>query len=196
MAHARRELEMAGAFVVNDELDGTLGRTVMALVRITDKWCGDNNEMREAIGQAFVTVISGGLLSMTTDHPDEWVKVNVEEGQPETWRNIRNPFYVSNDAGKNWYHLMSKQKGESRHVDPSVPVSSEVQTINEETNSNVDTDGKANAESPEGVHSGPAPAKGREGDAGVAAEGTDNSGPTETPQAEPSDGEAKYCAVK
>lgn len=191
MAHARRELEMAGAFVVNDELDGTLGRTVMGLVRLTDKWCGDNNQMREAIGQAFTTVISGGLLSMPTDNADEWAPVNVEEGQPDTWRNIRNPFYVSNDAGKTWYHLMSKQKGESRHVDSNISIPDPLQTTSKEDDSNVNTDGKTEATSNESVHSGPTGAEGQHRDTGVASKSPDHASKSKTAAAKPKGGEAK-----
>lgn len=111
--HTHRELELAGAFGVED---GTLGKAVLATMKVVQHFAKENQELREAIAEAVRTLSSGGLLSDVTDDPNEWVELKMEESQPQTWSNKRNPFFVSQDGGKHWHHLPSKQDGTSKEV--------------------------------------------------------------------------------
>lgn len=110
IAHTRRELELAGAFNIDD---GILGKAVLSVMKTLQHYAKDNQELREALGGAVDILCRGGLLSDPTDSPDEWVELKGKEG---TWSNKRNPFFVSPDGGKTWHHLISKQEGVSKEV--------------------------------------------------------------------------------
>jgi len=111
VAHARRELEMAGLFTANKEndYDGFIGRGTLALVKLFNDWTDDDPAKMQAIHNVFNAVIFGDLLSPPTNDPDEWETVEVE-GQSIT-RNKRNNMYITRDDRQTWYNLRTEQRG-------------------------------------------------------------------------------------
>lgn len=110
--HARHELELAKAFDKTENYDGSIGRGVLAMVKVFDTWFGGDRAKAESALMGFNQVLSGELLSPPTTDPEEWDVV--EGADPGTVRNKRCPFYVSTDNGKTWMHLQNKERGNSR----------------------------------------------------------------------------------
>lgn len=111
VGHARRELEMAGLFTVNEEndYDGFIGKGVIALVKLFDDWTKDDPAKMQAIDSVFGFVIKGDLLSPPTNDPDEWEDFEVDG--VVTVRNKRNIMYITRDGMKTWFNLRTEQKG-------------------------------------------------------------------------------------
>jgi hypothetical protein len=115
VAHARRELEKAKAFEKNEHYDGSIGRGVLALVKLFDQWAHGDMAKAESMALGFNQLVNGELLSPPTTDPEEWEAVPGADAG--TVRNKRSPFYVSTDSGKTWMHLQNKERGNSRdHV--------------------------------------------------------------------------------
>ena len=114
VAHARRELELSGAFTKTEDYDGFMGPAILALVKTFDSWSKGNSAKMQILHQAFNTLIAGELLAPPTDDPDEWQRINREDGK-DVLRNLRSPFYVSTDGGKTWSNTATKETGRSRN---------------------------------------------------------------------------------
>lgn len=175
VAHARRELELGGAFDKTETYDGSIGRSVLALVKLFDKWCHGDRAKAESVMLGFNQIISGELLSPPTTDPAEWIPV--EGADPGTVRNVRSPFYVSTDEGKTWMHLGNKEKGNSKnHLTGEVP---EDETVPEATEKSATGD--------KGSSENTTQQDGSELDTGVAKESAEGpskpEGATEEPQA-------------
>jgi len=111
VGHARRELEMAGLFTVNDKekYDGFIGRGVLALVKVFDEWTKGDKAKQQAVSSVFNFVTAGDLLSPPTDDPDEWKEYNIEGNTG--LQNKRNQFYITRDDRKTWLNLRTGQQG-------------------------------------------------------------------------------------
>lgn len=111
VGHARRELEIAGLFTVNEEsqYDGFIGRGVLALVKTFEDWAGADPSKRQAIQSVFNYVIAGDLLSPPSDDPEEWEPYDVEGHKG--LRNKRNGMFISRDDRKTWINLRTDQRG-------------------------------------------------------------------------------------
>ena len=112
VAHARRELNMSGAFKKTDDYDGSMGPGILAMVKVFSDWFSDDNIKANSAIDGFMRLLQGELLSPPTTDPDEWEAI---KGSPDgTCRNKRNQFFVSTDFGKTWMHLQTKERGNSR----------------------------------------------------------------------------------
>lgn len=114
VAHARRELELAGAFKKTKDYDGILGRAILAQVKTFCEWTKEDPALMEVVHQGFSAVIMGELLSPPTDDPEEWEKIEREDNK-RVWRNRRSPFYISTDKGKSWINMTNEERGKSRN---------------------------------------------------------------------------------
>lgn len=112
VAHARYELNKAKTFEKTEQYDGSIGRGILAMVKVFDDWFGNDGPKAEAAMMGFQQLLQGGLLSPPTTDPEEWEPV--EGATAGTVRNKRCPFYVSTDNGKTWMHLQNKERGDSR----------------------------------------------------------------------------------
>lgn len=113
VAHARRELELSGAFKKTEDYDGFMGPAILALVKTFDSWSKGNSAKMQILHQAFNTLVAGELLAPPTDDPEEWQRINREDGK-DVLRNLRSPFYVSIDGGKSWRNTATGETGRSR----------------------------------------------------------------------------------
>jgi hypothetical protein len=196
VAHARHELEKAKAFDKNDDYDGSIGRGVLALIKVFDQWFGGDSAKANAAMMGFQQLMSGELLSPPTTDPAEW---DVVEGAAEgTVRNNRCPFYVSTDNGKTWMHLQNKERGDSRnHLTgkdvkngndgkSSTGEKSSAASDSEATKDTVSTPEQSSPDGDQGSSESPAAQDGSGLDAGVETEGAENqSGPeSTTPESE------------
>ena len=111
VAHARRELEMAGLFTPNkkDGYDGFIGKGALALVKLFDEWTQNDTSKMSAIHSVFNYLIAGDLLSPPTDDPDEWEQYDIEGNTG--LKNKRNQFFISRDDRKTWINLRTGQQG-------------------------------------------------------------------------------------
>lgn len=179
VAHARRELEIAGAFDKTEDYDGQIGRSVLALVKLFDKWCHGNRAMAESVALGFNQIVSGELLSPPTTDPDEWEVV--EGADLGTVRNKRSPFYVSSDNGKTWMHLGDKETGYSKnHITGEIP---QDENISEAT--------KESATGDQGSSENTAEQDGSELNTGVAEKSTEDPSESKSATEEPQAGQEK-----
>lgn len=124
VAHARRELEMSGAFDTTDDWDGNIGRGILALVKTFDQRSEGKSASMQIIHQTFNSLVAGDLLVPPTTDPDEWEKI--ERDDQTVYRNKRSPFYVTNDLKfRTWTNIATKEKGMCRNhktgEDPEEP---------------------------------------------------------------------------
>lgn len=160
VAHARRELEMAGTFTKTADYDGSIGRGILAMIKLFDSWSRGRQAEMEAMAMGFNQLINGELMSPPTTDPDEWQTV---EGAPEgTVRNKRCPWYMSQDGGKTWMHLQNKEKGASKKYVK--------ESTDEARNTNIPTDQTEGSDT-DGGNSGEVTEQER------TTEATDKSGP-------------------
>lgn len=131
VAHARRELGMAGTFEKNEHYDGSIGRGTLALVKLFSEWCGSDHAKMETMAMSFNQLIAGELLSPPTTDPDEWETV---EGAGEgVVRNKRCPFYASKDNGATWTHIQNQESGRSKnHLSKEEPADEGTNNIPED----------------------------------------------------------------
>lgn len=124
VAHARRELEMAKAFEKTKDYDGFLGPAILSLVKTFDHWTAGSGPKMKIVHQVFNSLIAGEILEPPTTDPEEWQRINREDGK-DVLRNLRSPFYVSTDGGVSWTNTATGQRGMSRnHItgeDPEEP---------------------------------------------------------------------------
>lgn len=122
VAHARRELEMAGLFTPseNGDYDGFIGKGSLALIKLFDQWTQDDPSKMQVLQNMFQYLIVGDLLSPPTNDPDEWEDVQVE-GQTVT-RNRRNNMYITRDGKKTWFNLRTQQKGICNDIKTGKPL--------------------------------------------------------------------------
>ena len=214
VAHARRELELAGAFKKTDDYDGFMGPAILSLVKTFDSWSKGDGAKMQILHQAFNTLIAGELLAPPTDDPDEWQRVNRENGN-DVLRNLRSPFYVSTDGGKSWRNTATGETGRSRnHITGEDPKPEEEAANVKRSTTNIgdaieagDPEGAQaeNASASDGRNdeaageptgnegsSEAAPnAEGRSVDSGVAPESTEGESQPQESSSEPEGGEKK-----
>lgn len=173
--HARFELERAGLFDKNNPLHGGhIGRGTLAMVNSLMDWSKGDKAMMETMIMSINQIVSGELLSPPTTDPGEWEPV--EGATPGTVRNKRSPMYVSEDNGKHWMHLGSKEKGSSQDITEvryGVPEQQPKTTDGRSAETNKESDSPA----PSG--------KGRRRDVGLDSQGVEDSPQPESPADKP-----------
>lgn len=210
VAHARRELEMAGLFTPseNGDYDGFIGKGSLALIKLFDQWTQDDPAKMQVLQNMFQYLIVGDLLSPPTNDPDEWEDVQVE-GQTVT-RNRRNNMYITRDGKKTWFNLRTQQKGICNDIETGKPLEG-VRDPNGKTKVSEDQESATDAsDSGDGGHSsepesGQAtdpveatesrgedakPVEGGELNAGVEPEGSEDPGKTKAPKKKSQSGKA------
>ena len=147
VAHARRELELAGLFTAKEaeDYDGFIGKGALALIKLFDEWSKNDPHRMSAIGSVFNYLIAGELLSPPTNDPEEWEDYEVE-GQLVR-RNKRSIYFITRDNGDTWFNLRTEQKGICNDKETGKPVegvedpNGKVQTENQKSATNPDDGG-------------------------------------------------------
>jgi hypothetical protein len=103
VAHARRELALAGLFDKESAYDGMIASSVMELVRVL-------SEQRHSGGSAALTlqifnvVANYDILTPIRYEPDQWNDVSEITGQP-MWQHKRKSSVMSFDQGETWFDI-------------------------------------------------------------------------------------------
>lgn len=105
IAHAKRELELAGLFDKTSEgaYGGGIGEAVMALVETHAKQ-GHSGGSHSLTMQVFNEVINFRPLTPIGTTPNEWVHVSNDE-RGRMFQNVRKFSCFSYDEGKTWYDI-------------------------------------------------------------------------------------------
>lgn len=173
VAHARHELELAGAFKKTKDYDGILGRAILAQVKTFCEWTKEDPALMEVVHQGFSAVIMGELLSPPTDDPKEWERIKREDNK-RVWRNKRSPFYVSTDKGKSWINMTNEERGKSRnHITGEDPEDENEQSGKEEPAEKAADNKSAEKHETKNVDTGDTPHDKNSGGTGTGGEGSD-----------------------
>lgn len=105
VAHAKRELELAGMFDKDSDYDGMLGDGVLKLIEQFSKG-GHSGGSAMMTLNLFDQLARFKNLTPLTNAPDEWNDVSDMSGIPH-WQNKRNGEAFSEDGGKT-YTLLSE----------------------------------------------------------------------------------------
>ena len=101
IAHAKRELALAGIDKADSDYGGALATAALDLIR-TFAGQRHSGASAEMVKQIFLQLASFEVLTPLTNSPEEWRSVSKEMGEP-MWQNVRGPAYLSRDGGKTWF---------------------------------------------------------------------------------------------
>lgn len=101
VAHAEREMRLAGLYDKDADYGGMLPDAVMALVKAHAEQ-GHSGFSHSMVIHIFNKVVNFKTLTPLTSNPDEWEDVSECIGKP-CWQSKRDPAYFSDDNGKTWY---------------------------------------------------------------------------------------------
>lgn len=109
--HAKRELQLAGAFDKGSNYEGMLGNSVLELVEVFAKQ-GHSGTSALITLQLFAMVASYKPLTDLTDNPDDWMDVSehsVPKGE-KMYQCRRRSDAFSRDGGVTYYLLDAPEK--------------------------------------------------------------------------------------
>jgi hypothetical protein len=103
--HADMELRRAGLFSKDSDYEGMIGDAVMKLVRVfaAEGHSGTSGRITLDI---FNRVCRFQTLTPITSEPNEWM--DVDDPDRKLWQNRRQSSCFSNDGGKTYYDISSK----------------------------------------------------------------------------------------
>ena len=107
IAHAERELRLAGLFDKDSDYGGMVGEAVMKLVRSFAEE-GHSGYSAMLTLAAFDRVARFKPLTPITDDPAEWMEVGEDmrfDKAVPVWQNCRQFSCFSNDGGKTFYDI-------------------------------------------------------------------------------------------
>jgi hypothetical protein len=110
VAHAQRELMLAGLFDSDADYDGEVGSLVLELVKTFSSF-GHSGGSAMLTLSLFERLVQFKTLAPITNNPDEWIEVG-----PEVWQNCRQGSVFSVDAGKTFYDIDEPMTGEEHAV--------------------------------------------------------------------------------
>lgn len=118
VAHAERELQLAGLFDKDADYGGAAANHVMDLIRLFSSG-SHSGASAQIVISLFTQLANYEVLSDITDDPEEWENTldayGPDAGQANLWQNLRGPAYFSHDAGKHWVRFDTGAKGKSKH---------------------------------------------------------------------------------
>lgn len=106
--HAEAEMRRAGLYDADSDYGPGIPKTVMEMVRAHNSY-GQSGGSHHMVMEIFNKVIEFKTLTPLTANPEEWTDVS-EMSQGPMWQNNRNPAFFSNDGGKTWWHVETKNK--------------------------------------------------------------------------------------
>lgn len=119
IAHAKREIELAGVGDADADYGGMIGKSVMELMEMFSQQ-GHSGQSAILTITMFAHLARYDVLTPLTDDPEEWMEITADmlteqdriEGK-RLWQSRRKPSVFSRDGGKNWHDLESETKGKS-----------------------------------------------------------------------------------
>ncbi len=113
VAHAERELRLAGLFDRDSDYDGAAGSAVLELVKAFAAQ-GHSGGSAGLVLAAFDRVARFKTLTNITNDPAEWMDVcDARNGHQAMWQNTRSSSCFSTDGGKTYYDI---DAGDDRKV--------------------------------------------------------------------------------
>lgn len=103
VAHAQKELKLAGLFDKDSDYDGMLGEAVLELVKVFAKQGHSGFSAHQTL-KIFNTVASYKPLTPIGTTEDEWMDISDISNDP-LWQNTRRSSTFSRDGGKTWYDI-------------------------------------------------------------------------------------------
>lgn len=103
IAHARRELELAGLFDADADYGGAPAQIVMQLVEVLAGQ-GLSGGSHGLVMALFNQVATFKPLTPLTSEPAEWIDRSEISGEP-MWQNRRDSAMFSRDGGQTWYNV-------------------------------------------------------------------------------------------
>lgn len=107
VAHAKRELELAGMYDADADYDGLLAPHILDLIRLFASEGHSGGSAAVTLG-VFERLARYKTLSPLTDDPEEWMQV--EMGDKECWQSRRQSSCFSSDSGKTYYDIDEKDR--------------------------------------------------------------------------------------
>ena len=104
VAHAEREMKLAGLYDKDADYGGMIPTAVMALVKAHAEQ-GHSGMSYSLTMAIFNKVINFKTLTPITSDPETWMEVG-----PGQWQSKRCPSTFSVDGGKSWYDLDDPEK--------------------------------------------------------------------------------------
>lgn len=111
VAHARRELDLAGINDKDSDYGGLLASAALELIG-TFAAQGHSGTSAEITTEIFNKLARFETLSPLTTDPDEWQSVSEMSGYP-LWQSKRSPAHFSKDGGRTFYNVRNNKTGRS-----------------------------------------------------------------------------------
>ena len=110
--HAKREMELAGLKGPASDYDGMLYDAVVEITEVLARQGHSGNSAHMTL-EIFNKVARYETLTPLTQDPKEWMDVSTIGGgigRP-LWQSRRNPSFFSDDAGRTWYDINTREHG-------------------------------------------------------------------------------------
>ncbi len=107
VAHAKRELELAGLFEDDPDYDGMIGNAVMELIEAFANQ-GHSEFSASMVRDIFTRVSNFKTLTPITSDPAGWHDVSEVSGR-HMLQSLRDPAIFSVDDGATWYSIDDPQ---------------------------------------------------------------------------------------
>ena len=116
--HAKYELEAAGLFDTDSDYDGMLGKAALELIETFDAQ-GHSGASASLVGSIFYRLLQYKPLTALRED-DDWIEVTSvvysaedQKAGKRKWQSARNPAVFSEDGGKTWIDMETKEAGKS-----------------------------------------------------------------------------------
>jgi hypothetical protein len=109
VAHARRELELAGLFDAGSDYGGMVGESVMEIVEVFARQGHSGYSAMMVVG-VLERLLRFDVLVPLSGAPEEWHDVAEVSGRP-LWQNVRKSSVFSEDRGATWYDIEAGGRG-------------------------------------------------------------------------------------
>lgn len=118
VVHAQCELTLAGLFDEDSDYGGNVGEVVLDLVK-TISGRGLSGSGHCMVMEIFNQVGNFKTLTLISDDPDEWMRVNPYDEEEGLWQNRRQSSVFSTDGGKTYYDIDEPWIGSEQPVHKS-----------------------------------------------------------------------------
>lgn len=119
VAHAERELRLAGLFDKDSDYEGILGQAVLELVKVFASQGHSGFSAGQTI-RLFEQLASYRALTPVTSDPSEWMKIHdgLQSEPRPLWQSTRQSSCFSNDGGQTYWDI---DANDGRAIKTSAP---------------------------------------------------------------------------
>ena len=109
VAHAERELQLAGLFDKDADYNGELAPTIVEIVKKFSSYGHSGASAGLSISILEKLLRFENLTALTND-PKEWNDISDMQGGKAGWQSTRNSMCFSEDGGKTYYSVNDKKR--------------------------------------------------------------------------------------